>query len=132
MDKIDETLLALCEFLRQPLDAGTIQVWPGADHLMEGLTLIGGHVLAVLREYEDRAECNWAKYEALDGRRCVHYAEGRLPRYQGEPLRECRLALVEQLEELVGPRERAADVLTKEILDDALQELWDAGGAPRP
>lgn len=29
-----------------------------------------------------------------------------------------------------GPRERAADVLTKEILDDALQEMWDAGAQP--
>lgn len=61
------------------------------------------YALAAVAEYEDREGCNWAKYEALDGRRCVHYAEGRHPRYQGEPLRQCRLALREQLEPSPDP-----------------------------
>ena len=48
MDKIDKTYMALVEFLRRPFDAGTTTVWPGTDHLMEGLTFADAYALAAV------------------------------------------------------------------------------------
>lgn len=95
MSKVDET--------RRAFEAAVHD----ADSLdLDIIEAASAHTLAVLEEYEDRDYCSGPiKAEALDGVRCVHYAEGRHPRYQGKPLRECRLALIEQLEALVGPRE---------------------------